>query len=196
MEQKSLVKVAVTNRRLCESSLGEQIARLANEKVHRPDLLILREKDLPENEYEALAREVLSLCEDLNLRCILHTYVETARRLRVDGIHLPFSLWRKHLEELSDFSFLGVSVHSVEEARFAQEHGVSYLTAGHIFATDCKKGAPPRGLNFLKEVCESVYVPVYAIGGITPQRIPEIVQGCPPIAGVCMMSYYMKLSIR
>ncbi|HIZ77242.1 MAG TPA: thiamine phosphate synthase [Firmicutes bacterium] len=196
MEQKSLVKVAVTNRRLCESSLGEQIARLANEKVHRPDLLILREKDLPENEYEALAREVLSLCEDLNLRCILHTYVETARRLRVDGIHLPFSLWRKHLEELSDFSFLGVSVHSVEEARFAQEHGVSYLTAGHIFATDCKKGAPPRGLDFLKEVCESVYVPVYAIGGITPQRIPEIVQGCPSIAGVCMMSYYMKLSIR
>ena len=196
MEQKSLVKVAVTNRRLCESSLGEQIARLANEKVHRPDLLILREKDLPENEYEALAREVLSLCEDLNLRCILHTYVETARRLRVDGIHLPFSLWRKHLEELSDFSFLGVSVHSVEEARFAQEHGVSYLTAGHIFATDCKKGAPPRGLNFLKEVCESVYVPVYAIGGITPQRIPEIVQGCPSIAGVCMMSYYIKLSIR
>ena len=196
MEQKSLVKVAVTNRRLCESSLGEQIARLANEKVHRPDLLILREKDLPETEYEALAREVLSLCEDLNLRCILHTYVETARRLRVDGIHLPFSLWRKHLEELSDFSFLGVSVHSVEEARFAQEHGVSYLTAGHIFATDCKKGAPPRGLNFLKEVCESVYVPVYAIGGITPQRIPEIVQGCPSIAGVCMMSYYMKLSIR
>ncbi len=196
MEQKSLVKVAVTNRRLCESSLGEQIARLANEKIHRPDLLILREKDLPENEYEALAREVLSLCEDLNLRCILHTYVETARRLRVDGIHLPFSLWRKHLEELSDFSFLGVSVHSVEEARFAQEHGVSYLTAGHIFATDCKKGAPPRGLNFLKEVCESVYVPVYAIGGITPQRIPEIVQGCPSIAGVCMMSYYMKLSIR
>lgn len=196
MEQKSLVKVAVTNRRLCESSLGEQIARLANEKVHRPDLLILREKDLPENEYEALAREVLSLCEDLNLRCILHTYVETARRLRVDGIHLPFSLWRKHLEELSDFSFLGVSVHSVEEARFAQEHGVSYLTAGHIFATDCKKGAPPRDLDFLKEVCESVYVPVYAIGGITPQRIPEIVQGCPSIAGVCMMSYYMKLSIR
>ena len=152
MEQKSLVKVAITNRRLCESSLGEQIARLANEKVHRPDLLILREKDLPENEYEALAREVLSLCEDLNLRCILHTYVETARRLRVDGIHLPFSLWRKHLEELSDFSFLGVSVHSVEEARFAQEHGVSYLTAGHIFATDCKKGAPPRDLDFLKEV--------------------------------------------
>ena len=196
MEQKSLVKVAVTNRRLCESSLGEQIARLANEKVHRPDLLILREKDLPENEYEALAREVLSLCEDLNLRCILHTYVETARRLRVDGIHLPFSLWRKHLEELSDFSFLGVSVHSVEEARFAQEHGVSYLTAGHIFATDCEKGALPRGLDFLKEVCESVYVPVYAIGGITPQRIPEIVQGCPSIAGVCMMSYYMKLSIR
>ena len=40
------------------------------------------------------------------------------------------------------------------------------MTAGHIFATDCKKGLPPRGLDFLKNVCDAVLIPVYAIGGI------------------------------
>lgn len=40
------------------------------------------------------------------------------------------------------------------------------MTAGHIFATDCKKGLPPRGLDFLKNVCDAVGIPVYAIGGI------------------------------
>ena len=40
------------------------------------------------------------------------------------------------------------------------------MTAGHIYATDCKKGLPPRGLDFLKNVCDAVEIPVYAIGGI------------------------------
>ncbi len=44
--------------------------------------------------------------------------------------------------------------------------GASYLTAGHIYATDCKRGLPPRGLGFLKEVCREVSIPVYGIGGI------------------------------
>ena len=40
------------------------------------------------------------------------------------------------------------------------------MTAGHVYVTDCKKGLPPRGLEFLKEVCTKVTIPVYAIGGI------------------------------
>ena len=49
---------------------------------------------------------------------------------------------------------IGVSIHSAEEAKEAVSLGASYLTAGHIFTTDCKKGVPARGLEFLKEVCE------------------------------------------
>lgn len=48
----------------------------------------------------------------------------------------------------------------------AEQLGASYLTAGHIYATDCKRGLPPRGLGFLKEVCREVSIPVYGIGGI------------------------------
>ena len=61
---------------------------------------------------------------------------------------------------------LGISIHSVEEAKEAEQLGASYLTAGHIYATDCKRGLPPRGLGFLKEVCREVSIPVYGIGGI------------------------------
>ena len=60
-----------------------------------------------------------------------------------------------------DFNLIGVSVHSVEEAIFAEKMGAGYVTAGHIFLTDCKKGLAARGLPFLKNVCESVGIPVY-----------------------------------
>ena len=70
-----------------------------------------------------------------------------------------------------DFDLIGVSVHSVEEAIFAEKMGAGYVTAGHIFLTDCKKGLAARGLPFLKNVCESVGIPVYAIGGITPDHV-------------------------
>ena len=48
------------------------------------------------------------------------------------------------------FQRIGTSVHSVEDAKEAERLGVSYMTAGHIYITDCKKGLAPRGLGFLK----------------------------------------------
>ncbi len=189
---KELIRIAVTNRHLCDVSLGEQVRCLAQSKELRPDLLILREKDLGEGEYEALAKEILPLCEEGNIRCILHTYGNVARSLGVKALHLPMPLWKECMAEVSDFTTLGVSVHSVEEARFAQKHGASYITAGHVFSTDCKKGMAPRGLDFLREVCAAVTIPVYAIGGIGPDNIPLVQKKCGSVAGVCMMSYYMK----
>ena len=63
-------------------------------------------------------------------------------------------------------NIIGTSVHSVEEAIEAQNLGATYISAGHIFATDCKKGVPPRGLDFLKKVCQTATIPVYSIVGI------------------------------
>lgn len=53
-----------------------------------------------------------------------------------------------------------------------------------------KKGIPGRGTEFLKNLCEHVHIPVYAIGGITPSKMPEIIS-C-GAAGGCMMSGYMQ----
>ena len=71
--------------------------------------------------------------------------------------------------------------------------GVTYLTAGHIYVTDCKKGLAPRGLHFLQEVCKSVSVPVYGIGGIKfdPVQWQELQSA--GATGGCIMSGMMEL---
>lgn len=63
-------------------------------------------------------------------------------------------------------------------------------TLGHIFATQCKPGLPPRGLALLKEVCTHSPIPVYAIGGITLANLPQVLEA--GAAGGCMMSGFMK----
>lgn len=85
---------------------------------------------------------------------------------------------------------IGTSIHSVEDAVFAESHGADYITAGHIFTTDCKKGLPRRGIDWLKSICNAVSIPVYAIGGISDANV-SMLSDC-NIAGYCMMSASMQ----
>ena len=180
--------IAVTKRKLCEREFLEQIERLAKSDI---EAIILREKDLDETAYEALAESVLKLCGRYQKPCILHTFTDAAMRLGCPAIHLPLPVLLAQKEKLAGFKQIGVSVHSVEEARVAEAAEASYLTAGHIYETDCKRGLPGRGLSFLKEVCENVSIPVYAIGGITPEKLPELKAA--GAAGGCIMSLAMKI---
>ena len=91
-------------------------------------------------------------------------------------------------QELDQKIILGCSVHSVQEAREAETLGADYLIAGHIYATDCKKGLPPRGLDFLEEICRSVSLPVYAIGGIRPDQEQIEKTLAAGARGLCVMS--------
>ena len=101
---------------------------------------------------------------------IINQNISVAAKLKLPNIHLSMPDLRKYKNELLPFIQLGASVHSVSEAVEAQELGASYLIAGHIFSTDCKKGVPPRGLSFLTEVCDAVTIPVFAIGGISQKQ--------------------------
>ncbi len=185
--------LAVTNRFLCKEPFLERIKKIAKEE--KADYLILREKDLEQKQYYSLAEKCKEILENSSVRLVLHSDIETAQKLFVDAIHFPFSIFKKKYLSLSEeekqfFTLVGVSVHTVEEAIFVEKHGGSYLMAGHIFATDCKKGLMPRGIEFLKEICENVSIPVYAIGGITLERM-QVIQK----AGACggaIMSGFMK----
>lgn len=182
--------IAVTNRHLCTHPFQEHIERICQEN---PKALILREKDLREEVYRKLAAETISICSRYGVQLIAHSFPDTALALGCDAIHLPLHLMRGYADMLHEFSIAGTSIHSVEEAVEAEKLGASYISAGHIFSTDCKKGVPPRGLDFLKDVCSSVSIPVYAIGGI---RIEEVqlqeLLDC-GAAGGCVMSGMMKL---
>lgn len=166
----------------------EQIRRVVQNGV---DAVILREKDLTETEYECLARKVLAVCRDNYTLCILHSFKETAKRLDHPYIHLPMPLFLElNEDERRYFQMIGVSTHTVEEAKIAEAKGAGYITASHIFPTDCKPGLAPRGLQYLREVLEAVDIEVYALGGIHPDNVHLCVEA--GADGICMMSEYMK----
>jgi thiamine-phosphate diphosphorylase len=179
-------KICITNRHIVAGDFLENIKKIARSDV---DMIILREKDLTENEYETLASDVLKICAGQGKLCVLHSFTNAAIRLGHPYIHLTMH----DLNALDDnarsfFKMIGVSTHSVDEAKEAERLRASYITASHIFPTDCKAGLAPRGLEFLKEVCASVSIPVYALGGVKPSNAEQCIE-C-GASGVCMMSYY------
>ena len=188
--------IAVTNRRLSQRPFLEQIKRVCQ---LRPEAVILREKDLSETEYAKLAEEVYNITTSYDVRLIIHTYINVAKELGINTVHMSLHNMREYRKEFIDNVNkinnikTGCSIHSVEEAVEARNMGASYITAGHVYATDCKKGLAPRGLDFLKNVCDSVDIPVYAIGGINIDdgRREEVKKY--GAAGSCIMSGMMKV---
>lgn len=192
--KKNIPCICVTNRTLCRDDFLTRIDHIAKKGV--ADAILLREKDLTEREYLELAEKVLSICKLHNRRCILHTYYKAAKELGCKEIHLPLPLLQKMREEGAKewFTAVGTSVHSLKQANLAMHLQADYMTAGHIFETDCKKGLPGRGLSFLRKVvCESE-VPVYGIGGISADNAGQIMET--GAAGVCIMSGFMLESMN
>ena len=180
--------LCVTNRLLCREPFLKQIEKIA---ACHPAGIILREKDLSEAQYEQLASSVMEICRKNRVPCILHSFVHAATVLEAEAIHLPLPILRSMTKaEKSRFRTIGASCHSPEEAKEAEQLGCTYLTAGHIFLTDCKRGVPARGTEFLQRVCECVAVPVYGIGGISPQNISEVRRA--GARGACIMSGLMQ----
>lgn len=178
--------ICVTHRLLCPDDFLERLDRIA---AQHPYAIVLREKDLSESEYEALARDCLRICQKHDVPLNLNSQIAVARRIGCGGIHLPFHLLLQHKNELEDFSRVGVSLHSPEEAAQLADTPATYVQAGHVFPTDCKAGVPPRGLSFLRAVCQATDLPVFGIGGITAERYPAVLQT--GAAGACIMSGLM-----
>ena len=186
--------ICVTNRTLCRDDFLTRIDHIAKKGV--ADAILLREKDLTEREYLELAEKVLSICKSHNRRCILHTYYKAAKELGCKEIHLPLPLLQKMREEGAKqwFTTVGTSVHSLKQANLAMHLQADYMTAGHIFETDCKKGLPGRGLSFLSKVVCKSEVPVYGVGGISADNAGQIMET--GAAGVCIMSGFMLESMN
>ena len=180
--------VSVTNRQLCREDFLTRLSRVAHSGV---DVMILREKDLPPESYRVLARQALEVCRETDALCVLHTYADVALELGCRAVHLPLPVLRQLTEEQRRrFTVLGASCHSLEDVEEAARLGCTYVTLGHIFATDCKPGLPPRGLELLRQICAASPIPVYAIGGI---GLDNARSACDAgAAGVCLMSGLMR----
>ena len=192
---------AVTNRSLVKDGcFCEQIEKIGQVK---PDSIILREKDMSLAEYTSLAEKILEITDRNHIRCILHNFPDAAIQLNCKSIHMPLgelcsiagNSYKTPLgnDFLEHFDVIGTSVHSIEDVHLAEELKATYVTAGHIYETDCKKGLKPRGLDFLRNICRETSLPVYAIGGIKfdCRQIDEILD-C-GASGVCIMSGFMNI---
>lgn len=191
-ENRKVHKICITNRHLVEKKdSSAYLSRIEEACRRKPDTLILREKDLSAAAYQKLAEQVGVICGKYGVEFIINYFVNVAIDLGVDKVHLSFSDYQKLTDAQKKlFGKTGVSIHSIQEAAYAERSGVNYIIAGHIFDTDCKKGVPARGTQFLRDVCREVQIPVYAIGGIHEDNIQECMNA--GAYGVCMMSEYMK----
>ena len=195
----------ISNRKLCENeNLEKQIEKIffAYEKkiiLENFDIvsLTLREKDLNKNEYLKLIEEIYPICQKYKINLILHQNYDLNLddKYNIEGIHLSYDIFKSlneniKAELIKKYKRIGVSIHSLEEAKDVESLGASYVIAGHIFKTDCKKGLEPRGLKFVEDLSSTLTIPIFAIGGIDEKKSLSVIDS--GAFSVCMMSSIMK----
>ena len=195
----------ISNRKLCENeNLEKQIKKIFSAYEKKIILkkfeivtLTLREKDLDKNEYLNLVEKIYPICKKHKINLILHQNYDLNldEKYMIEGLHLSYEIFKslnKNIREglIKKYKRIGVSIHSLEEAKDVENLGATYVVAGHIFETDCKKGLEPRGLNFIKELSSILTIPIFAIGGINEENFNLVLNS--GAYGVCMMSSLMK----
>lgn len=152
----------------------------------------LREKDLPDDEQSALAQTLARLAHKSAARLMLHGEAALAKRAGADGVHLPSGGDAAGARALlGPGKLVGVSIHTVTEAKAIDPDTVDYALAGPAFETPSKPGYGPEiGRKGLLEITRSARVPVLAIGGLNTARVGEVIAaGC---AGIAVMGGVMR----
>jgi thiamine-phosphate pyrophosphorylase len=139
----------------------------------------LREKDLSARDLYALGVRLQAALSPYGVPLLINDRLDVALALNAAGVHLaghslPTAVARR---VLGAGKLLGVSTHSVEEARRAAEDGADFIVFGPVFTTPSKVAyGPPQGLQLLTTVVRAVRIPVLAIGGIDHTNLPQVVQ--------------------
>ncbi len=153
----------------------------------------LREKELSGLEYYQLAKRVRELTQDYDAMLFINDRVDIALAVNADGVHLPEKgLPPSVVKKIAPKLLVGYSAHSLEQALCAQEEGADFITLSPIFKTQSHPEVEPIGLGLLKEVSQRLSIPVYALGGITWDRIKLCYKnGAYGIAGIGLFFDYV-----
>lgn len=148
----------------------------------------LREKHLDDAAIRAEALEISALCKQYRVPFILNDNVALAAECGADGVHLGQEDMdpAQARQILGPDAIIGVSAHSVAEAKAAVAAGADYLGCGAMFATTTKTDTTTLPKETLRAICEAVPVPVVAIGGIHKENLLSLAD-CGE-AGVALVS--------
>ena len=151
-------------------------------------IIQLREKHLVGEELEELACQVQEVCRKYQIPFIINDNVDLAKKIDADGVHVGQSDMAVEQARaiLGPDKIIGATAKTVEQAKIAEEQGADYLGSGAVFGSTTKTDAIPMSKELLQQICESVQIPVVAIGGITLENVEEL-RGC-RIAGVAVVS--------
>ena len=138
--------------------------------------LQIREKDLEPGAFEAEAEALRALCAEKRVPFVVNDSVEIALQCGADGVHVGQSdiKGRDIRALIGPDRILGISAGTVEEAVAAERAGADYIGVGAVFGTSTKKDARTMTVERLREIAESVSIPVVAIGGIGAGNIAQL----------------------
>lgn len=172
--KEAMLLYAVTDRAwIGRQSLAEQAEAALKGGV---TCLQLREKDLDEEKFLEEAMEIKRLCAGYQVPFIVNDNVEIAIKCKADGIHVG----QKDMEAgnvralVGEGMIIGVSAQTLEQAMAAEKAGADYLGVGAVFSTSTKPDAIDVSYETLKKICETVSIPVVAIGGISKKNMQEL----------------------
>lgn len=159
-----------------ESSEAGKVARQMIEGG--VDLIQLRAKGRPSAQIAQIAAELHGLTAERAVPLIINDHPEIARIVSAEGVHVgqddPAIIEVRQVAGPN--CVVGKSTHSVEQAIRAFDEGADYIGFGPIFATPTKPDYPPIGLKEIQKVHEAVRVPIFCIGGITLDNLPEVME--------------------
>ncbi|WP_019242139.1 MULTISPECIES: thiamine phosphate synthase [Bacillus] len=186
VDKSSLLLYAVTDRHwVKESSLVQQVEAALKGGI---TFLQLREKNLSNEAFLEEALQIKQLTDKYDIPFVINDNVDVALACDADGVHigqddLPVNIVR---EKIGPNKILGVSAHTVEEAKRAEDNGADYLGVGAVFNTATKLDANTVSFQTLKDICERATIPIVAIGGINEENMTKL--GGTGIDGVAVVS--------
>ena len=190
MNREALRLYLVTNR--YQDSLESFLEKVETACRSGVTIVQLREKNLTTNQYYQLAKQVKEITDAYQVPLIIDDRLDVCLAVDAAGLHigddeLPVSVAR---QVLGPEKILGVTAKTVKRALEAEEGGANYLGTGAIFPTTTKENAPITLISTLKTICQTVAIPVVAIGGLTSENIDQLIGT--GIAGVAVVRDLMQ----
>jgi len=190
MLKETLRLYLVTNR--YQDSLETFLKKVEQACQSGVTMVQLREKQLTTNQYYELAKIVKQTTDTYQVPLIIDDRLDVCLAVDAAGLHigddeLPVSVAR---QVLGTEKILGVTAKTVKRALEAEESGADYLGTGAIFPTTTKENAPITLISTLKDICQTVDIPVVAIGGLTCENIHQL--SGTGIAGIAIVRDLMQ----
>lgn len=168
-----LYAITQHNSKSAEQTIAEVTAAIKGGAV------AIQYRNKSQNDYEALAIELLAICRKNQIPLIINDDIDLAERIGADGLHMgrddgDLSQAR---QRMGNAFFIGKSCYdSLPLAIAAENKGATYVAFGRFFASGSKPLAAPADIDTLRKAKKRIQIPIVAIGGILPENGDQVLQ--------------------